>query len=335
MATSIWFWVVFNAFVLLLLLLDLGVFHRKAHAVSVREAVFWSIAWTVLALAFNAGLWALEGPTIALQFLTGYVVERSLSIDNIFVFVVIFSYFRVPPAYQHRVLFWGILGALVMRGLFIAIGALMVERFHWILYVFGALLVYTAIKMATSDEESPIDPGDSRISRLTTRLLPFTSRYDGARFFTVEHGRRVATPLLLVLVLVEFSDVIFAVDSIPAIFAITLDPFLIYTSNVFAILGMRALYFVLAGVMDKFHLLRYGLAIVLGFIGVKMLIEGWIHIPVGVSLAVIGIVLTVTVLLSLKYPAPKSETLPDPTRPREDGPPGQAPIPEPSSAPES
>ena len=335
MATSLWFWVVFNAFVLLLLLLDLGVFHRKAHAVSLREGVVWSIVWTVLALAFNAGLWLLEGSTIGLQFFTGYVVERSLSVDNIFVFVVIFSYFRVPPAYQHRVLFWGILGALLMRGLFIGIGALMVERFHWVLYVFGALLVYTAIKMATSDDESPIDPGESRVTRLTTRLLPFTSRYDGAKFFTIENGHRVATPLLLVLVLVEVSDVIFAVDSIPAIFAITRDPFIIYTSNVFAILGMRALYFVLAGVMDKFHLLRYGLAVILGFIGVKMLIEGWVHIPIGISLGFIALVLIVTVILSLKYPAPASETLPDPTKEPPPGTPELAPMPEPTATPDA
>ena len=301
MATSIWFWVIFNVFVLGLLVLDLGVFHRHAHTVRVREATLWSVFWITLALLFNAGIWYFAGPRPALQFLTGYLVEKSLSVDNIFVFVLIFSYFRVPAEYQHRVLFWGILGALIMRGLFIAIGALMLERFDWVIYFFGALLLYTAFKMATN-HEAPVDPEHSRIATWTRKVLPFTGRYHGSKFWVVENGRRVATPLFLVLVMVEFSDIIFAVDSIPAIFAITRDPFIVYTSNVFAILGLRALYFVLAGVIGRFHLLHYGLAVILGFIGVKMLLADVYHVPVGISLGVIAVVLTATVVLSLRYP---------------------------------
>jgi tellurite resistance protein TerC len=318
MATSIWFWIVFTAFVLLLLVLDLGVFHRKAHAIRVREAALWSAFWIGLALLFNAGVWYVAGAETALQFLAGYLVEKSLSVDNIFVFVVIFSYFRVPAEYQHRVLFWGILGALVMRGLFIGIGAVMLARFDWIIYIFGAILLYTAFKLATNDEP-PIDPADSRVVRWTRAILPFTGRLHGARFFTVEDGRRVATPLFLVLVLVEFSDIIFAVDSIPAIFAITRDPFVVFTSNVFAILGLRALYFVLAGVIGRFYLLHYGLAVILGFIGVKMLLSDVYHVPIGISLGVIAVTLAVTIVLSLRYPKRDSKSVAEPAPVEADG----------------
>ena len=311
MATSIWFWVVFTAVVLALLVLDLGVFHRNPHQVRVREALWWSVFWIALSLIFNAGIWYFSGSVPALQFLTGYLVEKSLSVDNIFVFVMIFSYFRVPAEYQHRVLFWGVLGALIMRGIFIAIGAAMLARFHWVIYLFGGMLLFTAYRMWTQDEV-PFDPETSRITTWTRRLLPFTGRYDGARFFTVENGRKVATPLLLVLILVEFSDIIFAVDSIPAIFAITSDPFIVYTSNVCAILGLRALYFVLAGVIGKFHLLRFGLAIILGYIVVKMMLTSVFHIPVTISLAVIAVVLGATVALSLRYPDKDPTATPGP-----------------------
>ncbi|MGI9078084.1 MAG: TerC family protein [Gemmatimonadaceae bacterium] len=302
METKPWFWIAFNAFVLGMLALDLGVFHRKAHVIKPREAATWTAVWASLALLFAAGLLYLEGSHVALTFLTGYVIEQSLSVDNIFVIVMIFAYFGVPSEFQHRVLFWGIVGALVMRGIFIGLGALLLAKFHWIIYVFGALLIYTGIGMALRQDEE-FDAERNRLLRLARRYLPFTDEYDGQKFFTVRNGARVGTPLFLVLIMVEFTDLIFAVDSIPAIFAITSDPFLVYTSNIFAILGLRSLYFLLAGMVDKFHLLKYGLAVILTFVGIKMVIAELYVIPIFVSLGVILLVLALSIGLSLLYPA--------------------------------
>ena len=303
MATNIWFWVLFNAFVLGMLALDLGVFHRSAHVVRAKEAAIWTGVWVTLALVFALGLYIWEDATTALTFLTGYVIEESLSVDNIFVIVMIFSYFGVPKEYQHRVLFWGIVGALVMRGTFIWLGALLLQQFHWIIYIFGALLIVTGVRMAIRHDEA-FDAEKNPIYRLAKRSLPFTPRYDGQKFFTLENGRRVATPLFLVLLMVEFTDLIFAVDSIPAIFAVTTDPFLVYTSNIFAILGLRSLYFLLAGVVGKFHLLKYGLAVILVFVGVKMIGAEYFHVPILVSLGVIVGVLAASIVASLLITEP-------------------------------
>jgi tellurite resistance protein TerC len=312
MATNIWFWVGFIVFVLVMLALDLGVFHRKAHAVRPREAAIWVAVWVSLALVFAAGLWWLEGSQIALTFLTGYVIEESLSVDNLFVMVVIFNYFRVPAESQHRVLFYGILGALVMRGLFIGAGAFLLARFHWILYVFGAMLVITGVRMLFKQDEE-FDGERNFIVRQVRKRVPLTLQYDGIKFFTNVEGRNVATPLFLVLVLVEFTDLIFAVDSIPAIFGITQDPFIVFTSNIFAILGLRSMYFLLAAVVEKFYLLKYGLAIILTFIGVKMLGESFFHIDILISLAVVVGLLILSIVASMIWPRP--EEAPEPMRP--------------------
>ena len=298
MQANIWFWVGFNAFILLLLALDLGVFHRKAHEIKFKEAVWWSIFWVSLSLLFNLGIFLYAGQEPALQFLTGYLIEKALSVDNIFVMVVIFGYFGVPAMYQHRVLFWGILGALVMRGTFILVGTVLIHKFHWIIFVFGVLLVYTGAKLAFRDED-PVDFEDNAILRLARRFIRVTPAYHGKHFFTIENGRRVATPLFVVLLMIEFTDLIFAVDSIPAIFAVTTDPFIVYTSNVLAILGLRSLYFLLANVVDKFRYLKYGLAFILVFVGVKMLISDVYKVPVAASLGVIAATLIVTIVLSL------------------------------------
>jgi tellurite resistance protein TerC len=302
MATNIWFWIGFNAFVLAMLALDLGVFHRKAHVVRPREAMAWVAVWVALAMVFAGGLWFFKDAHHALTFLTGYVIEESLSVDNIFVIVLIFSYFRVPEKYQHRVLFWGIVGALLMRGLFIGLGTLLLARFHWIIYIFGGMLIVTGIRMAFKADDE-FEGEQNPIVRFAKRLLPFSHEYDGQKFFTVANGKRLATPLFLVLVLVEFTDLIFAVDSIPAIFAVTRDPFLVYTSNIFAILGLRSLYFLLANVVYKFHLLKYGLAVILTFVGVKMVSDHWWTIPIYASLAVIVGVLAIAIGASLRWPA--------------------------------
>jgi tellurite resistance protein TerC len=301
MATNIWFWVLFNAFVLGMLALDLGVFHRRAHIVRAREAAVWTTVWVGLALLFCGGLYLFKGTDTALTFLAGYLIEQSLSVDNIFVIVMIFSYFSVPREYQHRVLFWGILGALVMRGTFIGLGTLLLSRFQWVIYVFGALLIVTGLRMATQRDEE-FDAERNPVYRLARRALPFTDRYDGQHFMAEDAGRRVATPLLLVLILVEFTDLIFAIDSIPAIFGVTRDPFLVYTSNVFAILGLRSLFFLLAGIVHRFHVLKYGLAVILTFVGVKMVIADWYKIPIVVSLAVILAVLAISVVCSFLFP---------------------------------
>jgi tellurite resistance protein TerC len=300
-ATNIWFWVLFNLFVLGMLALDLGVFHRSAHVVRAKEAAIWTGVWVSLALVFALGLYIWQDAQTALTFLTGYVIEESLSVDNIFVIVMIFAYFGVPPQFQHRVLFWGIVGALIMRGTFIALGALLLDRFHWIIYIFGGLLIVTGIRMAIRQDET-FDAEKNPVYRIARRSLPFTASYDGQKFFTRENGRRVATPLFLVLLMVEFTDLIFAIDSIPAIFAVTRDPFIVYTSNIFAILGLRSLYFLLARVVGRFHLLKYGLAVILTFVGIKMVSAEFFHVPILVSLLVIVGVLAASIIASLMIP---------------------------------
>ncbi len=302
MTDTIWPWVGFNAFVLAMLALDLGVFHRKAHVVAVKESIAWTLAWVALAMVFNAGVWRVAGSQKALEFFTGYVIEKSLSIDNIFVIAMLFSYFAVPPVYQHKVLFWGILGALAMRAAMIILGAALIAKYAWIIYVFGAFLIYTGIRMILKREES-IHPERNPVVRWFRRLIPVTSDFRQDRFFLVERGLRHATPLFVVLLLVEFTDLIFAVDSIPAIFAVTTDPFIVYTSNAFAILGLRSLYFALAGVMDRFHYLKIGLGVVLAFVGVKMLLA---HSPYKLdtllSLGVVIGILAVSVVASILRP---------------------------------
>jgi tellurite resistance protein TerC len=294
-------WTIFSIFVLGMLALDLGVFNRKAHEVHFKEALTWSVVWVALSLAFNYWIYARFGSQKALEFLTGYVIEKALSVDNIFVFVILFSSFAVPKIYQHRVLFWGVLGAIAMRAIFIGLGAALVSRFDWIMYVFGAILIYTGFKLMKEGDAEP-HPEKNPLYKLARRVMPATSEYHGKHFFVVKDGRRYATPLFLVLIAIEATDVVFAVDSIPAIFAISTDPFIVYTSNIFAILGLRAMYFLLAGVIDKFHYLKYGLAVVLLFVGVKMVIANWYHFPIGVSLGVIGGVLALSVVASLMWP---------------------------------
>ncbi|GDY21056.1 membrane protein [Verrucomicrobiota bacterium] len=302
MTEQTWLWIGFNVFILAMLALDLGVFHRKTHTVSLKESLTWTFVWVGLALAFNVGVWHFAGSQKALEFFTGYLIEKSLSVDNVFVFALLFSYFAVPPLYQHKVLFWGILGALLMRAVMIVAGAALIAKFAWIIYVFGGFLILTGIKMIVKREEE-IHPERNPVVRWFKRLMPVTADYRGDKFFVREHGLRMATPLFVVLLLVEITDVIFAVDSIPAIFAVTTDPFIVYTSNVFAILGLRSLYFALAGVMDKFHYLKIGLGVVLTFVGVKMLLAHTAYkIDTLVSLGVIVAVLAVSVILSLLRP---------------------------------
>lgn len=294
-------WGAFCVIVIALLALDLAVFNRHAHAVDMRAAAAWSAAWVGISLVFCGGIWWLLGREQALQFLTGYLIEKSLSIDNLFVFLVIFSYFGVEARYQHRVLYWGVIGAIVLRAVMILVGATLVARFHWLLYVFGAFLVYTGYRLAVSTGET-VHPERNLAVRAARRLYPVTSGFHGESFFVRVDGRRLATPLLVVLLTVETTDVMFALDSIPAIFGVTSDPFILLTSNIFAILGLRALYFLLAGVMDRFHHLRHGLALVLVFVGLKMLAEKWVHVPTHVSLAVVTVILAASVTASLRRP---------------------------------
>jgi tellurite resistance protein TerC len=302
---QLWLWVAFNVFVLAMLALDLLVFHKDAHEVRVREAATWSAIWITLALLFGAGVYTFMGRQAGLEYFAGYMIEKALSVDNIFVFVLIFSFFRVPPRYQHRVLFWGILGASLMRGAMIAAGAYLIQQFHWVIYVFGAFLVFTGIRMATHRDDD-LDPESSVVIRLIRRIVPVTSVYHGQRFFVREplpqRSRLVATPLFVVLVLVETTDLIFAIDSIPAIFAITQDPFIVSSSNVFVILGLRALYFLLADVIHRFHYLKVGLSSVLVFVGVKMLAVDLYKVPTGVSLGVILLVLGSAIAASWLWP---------------------------------
>lgn len=297
-SAPIWLWIAFNAFVLIMLALDLSVFHRKSHTVSLKEALGWSCVWIALALLFNAGLYIWRGPEPALQFLTGYLIEKSLSVDNIFVFVLLFSAFSVPAAYQHRVLFWGVLAALLMRGILIVVGAVLLEDFQWIFYIFGAFLILTGIRMALH-KETEVHPDHNPALKFVRRLVPVTSEYESDRFFVRRSGQFLGTPLLLVLVAVETTDLIFAVDSIPAIFAVTTNPFLVYTSNVFAILGLRSLYFVFANLIDKFYYLRLGLSVILFYVGVKMIMTNIYHIPSALSLLVIAGILAITIVASM------------------------------------
>jgi tellurite resistance protein TerC len=291
-------WFGFIAFVLAMLAIDLGVFHRKAHEVSLKEAGAWSAVWVALALAFNAGVYAWFGPERALEFTTGYLIEKALAVDNIFVFVVIFSAFAIPTIYQHRILFWGVLGALVMRAVFILVGGAMLQRFHWTLYLFGAILAVTGVKLLFQRHQE-LHPERNPLVRAFQRLFPVTHELEGDRFTVVREGRRYATPLLLALVAVEVTDLVFAVDSIPAIFAVTRDPFIVFTSNIFAILGLRSLYFLLAGVITRFVYLKVGLALVLVFVGAKMLLVDLYKVPIAVSLGVIAALLGLSVVASL------------------------------------
>jgi tellurite resistance protein TerC len=308
-----WLWGAFNLFVLAMLAVDLFVFHREAHEVRPREAAAWSVVWVTLAVLFGAGVYAFMGREAGLEFFAGYVIEKALSVDNIFVFVLIFSFFRVPARHQHRVLFWGVLGALVMRGVMIAAGAFLIARFHWILYVFGAFLVITGIRMIRQ-KEAELHPDSNPVIRLVRRIIPVTSTYAGQKFFVRERagGRLLATPLFVVLALVETTDLIFAVDSIPAIFAVTQDTFIIYSSNVFAILGLRALYFLLADVIQRFHYLKLGLSLVLIFVGVKMLAADVYKIPIGLSLGIILLVLASATAASWLWPRSEAQAPAEP-----------------------
>ncbi|MEA2498429.1 MAG: tellurite resistance protein TerC [Actinomycetota bacterium] len=291
----------FIAFVVAMLLVDLKLFHAHEHEPTVKESLTWVLIWVGLAVVFGAIVWGWKGGTATGQYFAGYLIEYSLSVDNMFVFIVIFSYFQVPRAFQHQVLFFGILGAMIFRGVFIAAGVALIENFEWMIYIFGGFLIFTAFRIARGTED--VHPDDNPILKLFRRRFPTTTEFDGQKLFTVQNGKRMATPLFITLLFIEITDIVFAVDSIPAIFAVTRDPFIVLTSNVFAILGLRALYFLLAGSMDRFHLLKYGLATILGFVGSKMLLEAaHITIPIWLSLLVIVTVLVITAVLSLKLP---------------------------------
>ncbi|MCX6557199.1 MAG: TerC family protein [Candidatus Aminicenantes bacterium] len=303
---QLWVWIVFNLFIFLLLALDLGVFQRKAHAVKLKEALLLSAFWIGISLIFNVFVYFWLGSKPALEFLTGYLIEKSLSVDNLFVFYLLFNYFKVPAANQHKVLFWGILGALVLRFLFIFAGVTLIHRFHWTIYLLGVFLIISGIKMAFQ-KDSEVHPERNPVLRLSRRLIPVTKDYHRGQFFVRGAGRRLATPLFIVLLVVETTDIMFAVDSIPAILAITLDTFIVYASNVFAILGLRALYFALAGVIELFHYLHYGLSLILVFVGVKMLISDLYKIPTPIALGAVGLILTLSIVLSLLLPPKPKE----------------------------
>lgn len=301
---SNWLWLGFSVFIIAMLSLDLGLFNRRAHTIKYKEAWIWSAVWVTLAMIFAGLVFYYQGHQRGIDFLTGYLIELSLSVDNLFVFLLIFSYFKVPAKFQHRVLFWGVMGALFMRLTMIFVGAALIDRFHWIIYIFGAFLVYTGIKMF-SHEDTDMQPDQNPVVRAVTRFLPISHHYDEQKFFTRVNGKLTGTLLLLVLIVVEVTDLVFAVDSIPAIFAITTNTFIVYTSNVFAILGLRSMYFLLAGVVEKFRYLRIGLAIVLTFIGIKMLLGAVsIHIPSQASLVFVALVLAGSVVASFLIPAP-------------------------------
>jgi tellurite resistance protein TerC len=304
---SLWGWVGFNVAVLAILALDLGVLHRRSSTVSLKEASTWSAVWVALSLCFAFAIYRTMGKQSGLEFLTGYLIEYALSVDNIFVFVLIFTYFNVPEKYQHRVLFWGIIGALLLRGVMIIAGSALVARFSWTLYIFGAFLVFTGLRMALQKSDDVYNPDRDPVLRLARKIIPVTTEYSGDKFFVKEPDsngklRHAATPLFIVLLIVDTTDIVFATDSIPAIFAVTRDPFIVYTSNICAVLGLRALYFLLAGVVDKFVYLKLGLSLVLVFIGGKMLLEHFIHLPIVASLGVVGAVLAASILASLLWP---------------------------------
>lgn len=306
MDNQIWLWIIFNAFVVAMLVLDQIIFHKKAHAVTMKEAAGWSIFWVSLALLFNLGIYFWRGQKPALEFFTGYLIELSLSVDNLFVFLVIFSYFRVPGAYQHKVLLWGIIGAQVMRAIFIFAGVSLISMFHWLIYLFGAFLIFTGIKMFSHKDEE-IHPEQNPVFKLFKKFLPVTNAYENDKFFIKQGVRYIATPLFMVLVFIDIIDLIFALDSVPAVLAITLDPFIVYTSNIFAILGLRAFYFVLAGMMKLFHYLHYGLSVILVFVGVKMIIGDIFAIPIGIALSVVILTLLASIAASLIFPRSPSD----------------------------
>ena len=297
-----WAWLGFHVLVFAMLALDLGVFNRKAHTPGYREAVGWSTAWILLALLFNGVIWRFSGGQRAAEFLTGYLLEKSLSVDNLFVFVLLFTAFQVPPRNQHRILFWGVVGAMLLRAVMIVCGIALLDRFEWMVLLFGAFLVYTGVKMLLTRDRAPSDPRQGLIARVFQRVVPYDAEAGYWRFWTFKDHRRYATPMLLLLVIVEATDLLFAVDSIPAVLAVTRDPFIVYTSNIFAILGLRALYFLLARMVDRFHLLKLGLALILTFVGVKMCIAKFIEIPILVSLSVIAMILAACVAGSLAWP---------------------------------
>ncbi|ADR19300.1 TerC family protein [Calditerrivibrio nitroreducens] len=298
-------WVIFSLVVIFLLVLDLGVFNKKAHVISIKEAVFTSAIWIAVAFAFNIGIYFFNGEQQAVEFLTGYIVEKALSVDNIFVMIMIFNVFQIPPQFQHKILFWGILGAIVMRGLMIFLGIALIEKFHWIFYIFGLLLIYSAVKMAFKKEDETIDFDSKWYIKLLKKLYPITSDRENGKFLITIDNKRHITPLLLALFTIEFTDLIFAIDSIPAIFAITTDSFIVFTSNIFAILGLRSLYFAVSGIVEIFHFLKYGLSIVLGYVGLKMILIDIIKIPTLLSLIIIIGVLSVSIFLSLILPKDK------------------------------
>jgi tellurite resistance protein TerC len=301
MVIDAYVWAGFIAFVILLLAIDLGLFHRKSHEVKIKEALIWSAVWISLAFVFNYGVYLFMGKEKALEFLTGYLIEKSLSVDNLFVFIMLFSFFNVQPKYQHKVLFWGILGALIMRAIFIFAGVALISKFHWIIYIFGAFLIFTGIKMLFHKDEE-VAPDKNPLVRLFKKFFPVSEQMHGGNFFVKINAKTVATPLFIVLLVVEFTDLIFAVDSIPAILAISNDSFIIFTSNVFAILGLRALYFALAGITKYFHYLKYGLSAILVFVGIKMVIVGYYKIPIVYSLLTILGILVISVVLSVIFP---------------------------------
>ncbi|AKG53131.1 integral membrane protein TerC [Dehalogenimonas sp. WBC-2] len=294
-------WILFNLFLIAMLMLDLFVFHRHAHVIKTREAVGWAALWVSLAVIFGIGIWVFSGQAHAISYFSAYVVEESLSVDNLFVFLMLFTYFCVPPEYRHRVLFWGIIGAIFMRAAFIFGGITLINNFQWIIYIFGAFLIFTGIRMGVKKEEDP-HPEANPILKLLRRYLPMSPNYHGGKFFTIEYGRRLATPLLAVLIAVETTDIIFAVDSIPAVLSITTDPFIVYTSNMFAIMGLRSIYFALEGFANRLYYLHYGLSAVLVFLGFKMVISGIFHIPTFLSLLVIAVILGIAIIASIKRP---------------------------------
>lgn len=302
MPQQLWFWIGFNVFIVAMLLLDLKVFHRDAHEVKTKEAIGWSIFWFSLAALFALGVFLKMGSQKGLEFVTGYLIEESLSVDNLFVFLLVFRYFGVRGELQHKVLFWGILGALVMRLVFILAGVALLDRFHWLIYVFGAILIVSGARLWT-EKDKQIDPEKNPVIRLFRRFVPVLSRYRGSQFLVRKRGRLWATPMVVVLLFIETTDLIFAIDSIPAVLAISTDPFIVYTSNAFAVLGLRALYFALQGIMDTFHYLHYGLSATLIFVGGKMVASDLVHLPTWISLAVVAVVLGVSIWASLRWPA--------------------------------
>lgn len=308
MTTPLWLWSIFAAIILVTLTLDLGIFHRENREIGVREALLWSLVWISISLLFDLGIYLYSGSGPAVQFLTGYLIEKSLSVDNIFVFMLIFNYFNVPSKYQHQILFWGIIGAVIMRGVLIVTGITLIHRFQWVIYIFGTFLIVTGIKMIFKREKQ-IDPDKNPILRLLQRqhFLPVISIYPEGKFFIKRKGIYLTTPLFIVLLIIETSDIMFALDSIPAILSITTDPFIVFSSNIFAILGLRSLYFALAGMMKIFHYLHYGLGIILAFVGVKMMIAEFYEIPVGIALATIAGILLICILLSISFPPGSSD----------------------------